>query len=567
VKKIVRFISLIIVSTTSLFAQNFLSPVWKISCTDTTEANISKITPANWEEVNLLLSWERQNYSWINGNGCLTNEFTIPDLLHNSEFVLSVGLQCDVKSIYVNGKYIGGKLPNQFWSKRGAKTDFIIPDDCLIIGGKNRIAIFVSNFSYTGGISCNICSITPKESKSDSEIKIVIPVKDHLYSINESNSFQIKYISDKKGKIKLSIANDFHQSIVQKEFKINEGNWNINFDFNGEINKPGFYECIVIMNDGGYSSDVKWFALSPEKIKCSNNTVKKFKEFWDSSVSDLNKINPDFTLKKVENLCNEFRDGFICEMKSLGGLTIRGYYFVPKTSGKHAAILHVPGYGQGYEDRRVFLENRENVVELALCIRGHGISADVFNPGFSIPGIWGYKLYSETENAYRGIYMDCVRAVQFLLSRPEVDSARIGVIGGSQGGGLTLVTAGLCKDNIKACSFFDPFPCDTRHQLKIRTMCNTEIKNYTKFYNNKCTFEEALNIQDLIDTKGFAEFIKCPTFFVTSLFDDDAPSHMGFSAYNRIKAPKSFKVFPELGHLNDKAHNVQMQFLKKELGF
>jgi cephalosporin-C deacetylase len=566
-KRIVLLVALIVFITSRVHAQNLLSPIWKISCTDTTESNLNKIEPEKWKEVNLLLSWERQNYSWIDGNGCLVNEFTIPDQLRNSEFVFSVGLQCDVKSIYVNGKYIGGKLPNQFWSNRGAKTDFIIPDDCLIIGGKNRIAIFVSNFSYTGGISCNICSITPKESKSNSEIKIVIPVKDHLYSINESNSFQIKYNSDKKGKIKLSIVNDFHQSFVQKEFEINKGSGSIGFDFRSEIHEPGFYECIVIMNDGGYSSDVKWFTLSPEKIKCSNNTVDRFKEYWNESITELKKVNPEFKLIKVDSLCNDFRDAFIMEMKSFGGLTIRGYYFVPRTPGKHAAILHVPGYGQGYQDLRGFLKNRENVIELALCVRGHGISADVFNPGFGVPGIWGYKLCSETENAYRAIYMDCVRAVEFLLSRPEVDSNRIGVMGGSQGGGLTLVTAGLCNDKIKACSFFDPFPCDTRHQLKIRTMCNTEIRNYIKFYNNECSFEDALKIQDLLDTKGFAELIKCPTFFVTSLFDDDAPSHMGFSAYNRIKAPKSFKIFPELGHLNDKAHDVQMQFLKRELGF
>jgi len=98
-------------------------------------------------------------------------------------------------------------------------------------------------------------------------------------------------------------------------------------------------------------------------------------------------------------------------------------------------------------------------------------------------------------------------------------------------------------------------------------MCNREIKSYLKFYNDECTIEDALNVQDLLDTKGFAAWIKCPVFFVTSLFDDDAPPHMGFSAFNRISAPKRFKIYPELGHLNNKAHEVQMQFLKNELGF
>ncbi len=163
--------------------------------------------------------------------------------------------------------------------------------------------------------------------------------------------------------------------------------------------------------------------------------------------------------------------------------------------------------------------------------------------------------------------MDCVRAVEFLLNRPEVDSSRIGVMGGSQGGGLTLAVAGLCSDKIKACSFFDPGPCDPRDHLRIRSLCVREFQNFLKFYNNECTLEDALNVWDLIDTKEFAGWIKCPVFFVTSLFDDDIPPHLGFSAYNKISAPKSFKIFPELGHLNNKAHDIQMQFLKHILEY
>ena len=566
-KNISLFIILQLFLSVGLFAQNLVSPIWKVSFNNISETNLNWVSTADWKDINLLLSWERQGYYGDDGKGCIVNEFSVPDELSGSKFILSISLQCDIKSIYINGKLIGGNIPNQFWSNRGAKTEFILPDDCLYQGKQNQIAVFISNLSYTGGISVNSCSIAPKGTTSEPEIKIEIPVKDHLYSIGHANTFTINYNATGKGKIKLSIVNDFHQSFVQNEYDIEKGKGTIRFDFKNLITQPGFYECIATMNDGGYSSQVQWITLSPEKIECTNNTVSRYKEYWDETLAELKKVQPEFKLIKKDSLCTSSRNGYIVEMKSLGGLTIRGYYFIPKTNGKHAAVLHVPGYGNGYKDLSVFLANREDVIELALCVRGHGISADVFNPGFGIPGIWGYKLCSETEAAYRGIYMDCVRAVEFLLSRPEVDTSRIGVMGGSQGGGLTLATAGLCPDKIKACSFFDPFPCDTRDHLKIRTMCNREIKSYLKFYHDQCTFEDALNVQDMIDTKGFAAWIKCPVFFVTSLFDDDAPSHMGFSAYNRITAPKHFKIYPALGHLNDKAHGVQMQFLKNELGF
>jgi cephalosporin-C deacetylase len=550
-----------------LSAQNLLSTMWKISFSDNSEENLSRVDPEKWKDVNLLLSWERQDYFWLDGNGCLVNDFSLPDEISNLKYSLTLCLDCDIKSVYINGKYIGGNMPNQFWNNRGSRKEFILPDG-LLQRKKNRIAIFISSLSYTGGISCNYCSISPMKTESNTEkIKIEIPVKDHLYSVDDVNSFNIKYNTSNKGKIKLSIANDFHESFVQKEYDVEKGKGTIRFNFKDVIMKPGFYECIILMNDGGYSSDVRWFALSPEKIECTNKTPPRFKEYWDNNLAELRKVKPEFHLIKKDSLSTDNRDVYIAEMKSLGGLTVRGYYFVPKTSGKHAAILHVPGYGQGYEDRRVFLENRENVIELALCVRGHGISADVFNPGFGVPGIWGYKLCSETEIAYRGIYLDCVRAIEFLLSRPEVDTSRIGVMGGSQGGGLTLAAAGLCSGKIKACSFFDPGPCDPRDHLKTRTMCKREFENFLKFYNNECTLEDALTVWDLIDSKEFSPWIQCPSFFVTSLFDDDIPPHLGFSAYNRISAPKSFKIYPELGHLNDKTYGVQIQFLKSKLGF
>lgn len=566
-KKLFLLIILLFFLSTGLLAQNLLSPEWKISFDEITTTNLVQIETADWKDVNLLLSWERQGYSWNDGSGCIVNDFNVPDELIGSQFILAISLQCDVKSIYVNGKYIGGNIRNQFWSDRGAKSEFSLPGDCLVKGKPNRIAILVADLSYTGGISWNSCSLTPKGTESKSTIKIDIPAQDHLYSMENRNSFTLQYNAGDKGKIKLSIVNDFHQSFMQKDYNVKKGAGQIQCELGAAITTPGFYECTVIMYDGGYSADVQWFTLSPEKIVCTNNTDPRFKKYWDAALAELGKTPKEFKLIKKDNLCSASRDGYIVEMKSFGGLTIRGYYFTPKTPGAHAAILHVPGYGYGWQDHGAFLNNQDDVVELALCVRGHGISADVFNPGFGIPGVWGYNLCSETENAYRAIYMDCVRAVEFLLSRPEVDGARIGVMGGSQGGGLTLATAGLCRDHIKACSFFDPFPCDTRHHLKIRTMCNFEMKNFLKYYHDECSLEDALTVQDLIDTKGFAEWITCPTFFVTSLFDDDAPPHLGFSAYNRISAPKSYKIYPELGHLNDKTFTVQMQFLKNQLGF
>jgi cephalosporin-C deacetylase-like acetyl esterase len=545
----------------ALFAQNFLSPAWKISTSDTSAELQDKYDIDNWNNINLLLSWERQGYYSHSGKCCLAKKFIVPKDYKGKDLTLTLSLQCNVESIYINGKYVGGKLPGQFWSaNRGKETSYLISRDMLTRSSENLITIFASGFSYTGGKSYNHCRLTPLKADNYSSLEISVPAKDHLFSgSDKSASINLEYKARRKGLIELYIVSDFHDTLVHKTLGMKAGEGTIPFNFTKEITKPGFYECTAMMKDIGFASAVRWFTISPEKIECSNQTNPRFKKYWDDALNELREVEPEFNIKKVDSLSTRSRDGYIAEMRSIGGITIRGYYFVPRTRGKHKAILHVPGYGYGFDHGKPFINSNDDVIELAICVRGHGISADVFNPGFDVPGIWGYKLCSEKENAYRSIYMDCVRAVEFLLSRPEVDTNQIYVMGGSQGGGLTLATAGLCHNKIKACAYFDPFMTDTRDQLKIRTLCNTEIKSYLKYYNDECSFEDALKIQDLIDTKGFAEWITCPVFFTTALFDDDCPPHMGFAAYNRIKSPKHFKIYPDDSHLGESGNYAEMR--------
>ena len=64
-----------------------------------------------------------------------------------------------------------------------------------------------------------------------------------------------------------------------------------------------------------------------------------------------------------------------------------------------------------------------------------------FNPGY--PNLLTHNIVDRHTYAYRGFYVDTWRGIDVLLSRPEVDPARIGVTGSSQGGGLTITTAAM----------------------------------------------------------------------------------------------------------------------------
>ena len=74
-------------------------------------------------------------------------------------------------------------------------------------------------------------------------------------------------------------------------------------------------------------------------------------------------------------------------------------------------------------------------------------------------GYWHYNLDDRDRYYYKRVYLGCVRAVDFIFSLSKFDGENIGVTGGSQGGALSIVTAGL-DTRIKWLAPFYPALCD-----------------------------------------------------------------------------------------------------------
>jgi cephalosporin-C deacetylase-like acetyl esterase len=531
-------------------AQNLLPLKWNISF-----KNNNCYTSRRAKQqgtINTLLSWERQGYFAGDGDCELSNNFDIPN--PDIQYVLYVRMACDVNGITINGNTVAKKLKNRSGEDASSIARFVIEKNVLC-KGSNKIVIDCSSLGYTGGISNTMIILSPLNGDNTESIKMSLPTENHV-CLDNDKIVTLHYHVLKSGEVKIHAENDFHESLYDSVLVVGSKDSIVNIDLNSRCARPGFYQITAEMHGKGYCGDAQWMAVKPENVECSNKVVDGFDDYWIEAKSELAEILPEYKLYKVDSLCRKSkRDVYIVEMKSLGGIKVRGYYFVPRTSGKHHAVLQVPGYGWGFENIDGMLNDSTDRIELALCVRGHGISADVFHPGFGSPGIWGYKLYDKDSLSYRGIYMDCVRAVDFLCSRGEVDDKCIAVKGGSQGGGLTLATAALCSDRIAACAYFDPFPCDMRHQIRIRTICETELRNDLAYYGNPCTFDQVMTIQDYVDTRSFASKIKCPVLFTSALFDDDCPVHVGFAAYNMIKSKKQYKVYPYDGHIQGFTHD------------
>lgn len=131
---------------------------------------------------------------------------------------------------------------------------------------------------------------------------------------------------------------------------------------------------------------------------------------------------------------------------------------------------------------------------------------------------------------YRRVFTDGVRAVEAARSHPLTDPARTIVLGGSQGGGISIAVGGLVPD-LAAVAPDVPFLCDfpraatltDRHPYR-------EIGLYLKTHRGR--FEDVLKTLAYFDGVHFASRASAPVLFSAALEDQTCPPSTVFAAFN-----------------------------------
>ncbi len=160
-----------------------------------------------------------------------------------------------------------------------------------------------------------------------------------------------------------------------------------------------------------------------------------FDRFWQALLDELDAlpIAPELSVSPLRT--TEFATVYEVRLTSVGPYRIFAYYSVPRGQGPFPTLFHTPRYGSVVTVPPY--EERQRYVVLALCHRGQRRADQPFAAAY--PGLLTTGITAPNDYIYRGIVADCCRAVDFLLSRPEVDRERIAVIGND----LALITAAL----------------------------------------------------------------------------------------------------------------------------
>ncbi len=159
------------------------------------------------------------------------------------------------------------------------------------------------------------------------------------------------------------------------------------------------------------------------------------------------------------------RDGYRIEKliyESQPGFHVTAALYVPaKLGGRAPGILYIPGHSESgfraphYQNACINLVKKGFVV-LAYDPVGQGERMQELDPETGKPFVTTKMVSHYMRHSYQGnqcfltgvsmtryFIWDAIRGIDYLVSRPEVDSARIGVTGHSGGGTMTVYTSAI----------------------------------------------------------------------------------------------------------------------------
>lgn len=152
----------------------------------------------------------------------------------------------------------------------------------------------------------------------------------------------------------------------------------------------------------------------------------------------------------------------------------------------------------------------------------------------------------------RSVFLDTAQLARIVMALPEVDESRVGVFGGSQGGGLSLACAAL-EPGVRRVASSYPFLSDYRRvwEMDLAKDAYQELRDFFRAFDPRHLREEAIFERlGYIDIQNLAPRIQANVLMYTGLMDTICPPSTQFAAYNKITSPKEVRIWPDFAHEN-----------------
>lgn len=296
-----------------------------------------------------------------------------------------------------------------------------------------------------------------------------------------------------------------------------------------------------------------------------------FDEFWDATLRELGDVPIDATYEEVPYPAKGVRL-YQVTYSGFGGANIVGWYAEPLHSahdGLLPGLVLFHGYNWSFQGGVHDVVNwaLHGYATFAMLCRGQQSSEDnSVSPHGHMSGWMTKGILNKETYYYRAVYMDAVRALEILSARTNVDEKRIGVVGGSQGGGLSIAVASLSKIPTAVVAEY-PYLAHFRRAIDVvPSGPYLEINEFFRRNGESHIEEAAMRTLSYHDVMNLAPRINAPTLIASGLVDEITPPSTIFAVYNHIQAEKRICVYRYFGHEYIPLFHIErLQFLVSHL--
>lgn len=382
-----------------------------------------------------------------------------------------------------------------------------------------------------------------------------------LYHVGEPATFTIAVSADSNpvtGEVAYELSNDGWQSLDHGTRALAGEPATVA----GTLDRPGFLRCTVTYTaaDGTKTVGYGGAGFDPFDIKPSMPVPDDFDAFWAEKKAKIAEMPMNPVLTPVDSTVA----GVACfdlQLDCPGGAPVSGYYCRPADAQPKSlpAALYVHGAGV-----RSSVLHPDIAAEglLVLDINAHGIpngQPKEFYEGLANGELAGYPLRGREDREtcyFLGMYDRLMRAMDFLTSRPEWDGKVLIMEGTSQGGGQSLVAAGLDPRVTLLCAGV-PAMCDHTGEVNgwPRLVPRDEQGNPDPKIQEVARYFDAMNFAtrtaaDALVSVGFIDGVCRPTSV--------------YAAYNNLRGKKQILNKPLMNHAVAPEWNEMVLALIKE---
>ena len=382
------------------------------------------------------------------------------------------------------------------------------------------------------------------------QVNVVPDHQDWTYKVGETATFRISVTKSATplagAVIDYEAGPEMYQDVKKTAVVLKDGILTVK----GKMTKPGFYRVDVKTTIGGKEyKGACAAAFSPEQLKPTTVNPADFDQFWQNAISEARHTDLNPTKRLLPERCTKDVNVYEVSFQNVRwGSRTYGILCEPVKPGKYPALLRVPGAGVRPYGGDIYTASK-GAVTLEIGIHGIPVTMqqsvyDDLGQG-ALNGYWEFGMDNRDKSYYKHVVLGCIRALDYIEQYTPWNGKELGVTGSSQGGFLTLATAGLDR----RITFYAPVHaalCDHTASLK-GVACGWP--HY--FYRNKGEgMEKQIETSRYYDGVNFARRITNAQtgWFSFGYNDDVVPPTTAWATYNIVKGPRSITPYQQTAH-------------------